>query len=65
MARGHGVFEPLEHDERCALGRQEAVGVTVERSRLSRTTQRIERSKADVKEQIVRAINGASEHEVG
>ena len=59
------VVEAPQRDEAASLGGHEAVGVAVERPRPAAAAQRLERGEAHVDEQVVGAVDGSGEHEVG
>src|SRR5262245_22107289 len=64
MPESPRVREPLEHYEAGTLGRDQPVGFGVKRSAATRATHGIERTEADVQEQIVGSIDGAGQDHV-
>ena len=65
VAIAHCIVEPSQHHKAATLGRDEAVGVSVERPRLARRAQRVECRETLVNEEVVGAVHCAGQHQVG
>ena len=61
----HRVGETAQRDEPAPFGRDETVGVDVERPRPPRGAQRLECRETGMDEQVVGAVHGAGEHQIG
>ena len=65
VAVGDRVLEAPQRDESASLGRHEAVGASVERSRPAGAAQRIQGRETLVDEQVIGAVDRAGQHQVG
>ena len=59
------IGKPFQGDETCTLGRKEPVRIGMKRPTLAGLAQRVQRAEAYVDEQVVGAIHGSGQHQVG